>query len=570
MGDTASACQIEGGREMEKNRARMAWGPLSRRSFVAGTAAVAGITVIGTGMATASEPSSASKDNAGSTSANDPWAIEELGEPAETIDADLCILGAGGSGTAAAIQATQLGLKVVVLEKKAVIGGSFIGSEGLFAVGSHWQKEAGETFTADEVIISCLDYHHWIPDPEQYEEFFSRTADTVDWLEGLGVKFDHVQALGDSHNCWHVYEGDESQGTGVQFMKSFGEAAEALGIDFEYECSGKRIIMEDGKVAGVLAVRDDGTVVQVNAPTVFVGTGGYANNSDIIKDLNGSNPDRITPSGMNGRDADGLKAMREVGAAFAASPGTMMFYGPIMPGTSYGSEIQAATSMQPHLWVNEDGKRFVNENMFLKNFAYCGNAVYNQKRVVTICNQATIDRYAEEGPDVGVGVYVSVGNPMTQLKEQLADQIADPEYGQYVYQGDTIEELAKAAGLDPDALKATLDDYNAMCDSGEDTQFAKPAEFLNSLADGPYYGFEVYNGYFCTVGGIRVTPMTEVVDENDEVIPGLYAGGCDAGGLYGDTYDVGIAAGSQASWAINSGRLGAKNAAAYLGKDVQI
>lgn len=553
---------------MSRNYARMATGPVSRRAFVAGaTVAVAGTAVAASGIAQAAEKDDSATMDVTATS-SDPWAIEDLGEPTEEIDADLCVLGAGGSGTAAAIQATQLGLKVVVLEKKAVTGGSFIGSEGLFAVGSHWQKDAGETFTADEVIIDCLDYHHWIPDPEQYQAFFTRTAGTVEWLEDLGVKFDHVQALGDSRNCWHVYEGDESQGTGVQFMKSFGEAADALGIDFEYECSGKHIVMEDGKVAGVLAVRDDGTVVKVNAPTVFVGTGGYANNPDVIADLNGSNPDRITPSGMNGRDADGLKAMREVGAAFAASPGTMMFYGPIMPGTIYGSEIQAATSMQPHLWVNQEAKRFVNENMFLKNFAYCGNAVYNQKRVITICNQATIDRYAESGPDVGVGVYVSVGNPLTQLKDQLADQIADPEYGKYVYQGDTIEELAEAADLDPDTLRETLDAYDEMCDSGVDTEFAKPAEYLNSLAEGPYYGFEVYNGYFCTVGGIKVTPMVEVVDTNDEIIPGLYAGGCDAGGLYGDTYDVGIAAGSQASWAINSGRLGAKNAAAYLGYEV--
>ena len=79
----------------------------------------------------------------------------------------------------------------------------------------------------------------------------------------------------------------------------------------------------------------------------------------------------------------------------------------------------------------------------------------------------------------------------------------------------------------------------------------------------------MFNGYFTTVGGIKVTPKTEVLDENDQVIPGLYAGGSDAGGLYGDTYDVGIAAGSQASWAINSGRLAAKNGARYLGKDVQ-
>lgn len=530
---------------------------MSRRMFVAGTAAagVAGAALSGARLARANEAAEAAG----------PWALEELGEPTETIDVDMCVLGAGGTGLAAAIQATQLGLDVVVLEKQAMVGGSFVGTEGLFAVGSHWQDEAGESFTADEVIIECLDYHHWIPNPALYEEFFTRTAETVDWLEGLGVVFDHVQALGDSRNCWHVYEGEGSEGTGVTFMKSFSAAADELGIRIELECPGKQLIMEGGKVAGVLAKRSDGTVVQVNAPVVVVGTGGYANNGDVIRDLNGADPTRITPSGMAGRDADGLKMMRAAGGQLAAQAGTIMFYGPILPGTSYGSEIQAATSMQPHLWVNQDAERFVNEDMFLKNFAYAGNAVHNQERTLTVCTQAIIDRYIDEGPDVGVGVYVNAGSPLTKLADQLADAMEDEESAPYIFKADTVEELAQAAGLDPEKLAATVEAYNEMCAAGADTRFSKPAEYMRALEEGPFYAFEVFNGYFTTVGGIKVTPQTEVLDDTNTVIPGLYAGGSDAGGLYGDTYDVGIAAGSQASWAINSGRLAAKNGASYLG-----
>lgn len=66
------------------------------------------------------------------------------------------------------------------------------------------------------------------------------------------------------------------------------------------------------------------------------------------------------------------------------------------------------------------------------------------------------------------------------------------------------------------------------------------------------------------MGGIKITPNTEVVDTDGNVIPGLYAGGNDAGGLYGECYDVGSAAGSQASWAVNSGRIAAQEAQAYL------
>ena len=108
---------------------------ISRRTFVAGTAAAA--TALGA-ASVAGKPAHADETV-------DAWAIEELGEPTETIDADVCVLGAGGTGLAAAIQATQLGLNTVVLEKQAMVGGSFVGTEGLFAVGSHWQDEAGET-----------------------------------------------------------------------------------------------------------------------------------------------------------------------------------------------------------------------------------------------------------------------------------------------------------------------------------------------------------------------------------------------------------------------------------------
>ena len=158
---------------------------------------------------------------------------------------------------------------------------------------------------------------------------------------------------------------------------------------------------------------------------------------------------------------------------------------------------------------------------------------------------------------------------------QVADG-AGPESGKdaaaptdWTRRADAVTVTAPGLELDAEKLQETLDTYNGYCADGVDARFAKPAEYLNALEEGPFYAFEVFNGYFTTVGGIKVTPRTEVLDENDQVIPGLYAGGSDAGGLYGDTYDVGIAAGSQASWAINSGRLAAKNGACYLGKDVQ-
>lgn len=84
--------------------------------------------------------------------------------------------------------------------------------------------------------------------------------------------------------------------------------------------------------------------------------------------------------------------------------------------------------------------------------------------------------------------------------------------------------------------------------------------------EGPFYLFEVQNGYFCTVGGIKINAQLQALDKDRKPITGLYLGGMDTGGFYGDAYDAGIAAGSCASWAINSGRLAAESVKAHLQK----
>lgn len=535
---------------------------LTRRDAIKRTAAAAaGIGILGVGLSAPAPVEAAIVDHTLTTP--EVWAIDELGEPVEVIDADICVVGGGGVGLAAAIQAKQLGLQPVLIEKKGFTGGSFIGSEGLFAVGSHWQIEAGETATVEDFIKSCMEFHHWAVSPELYYNYFSRTAATVEWLEELGVKFSEVRNIGHSPICWHLYEGTRAEGTGVTFMKSFREAADAAGVYIRENMAGKKILLDDkGKVAGVLALTAGGKTVQINAPVVIVGTGGYANNNDIIHELNGCDTSRIIPGGVNGRDGDGLKMLRDAGAAFAEHPGTVMFYGPIMEGTSYGSDIQAATAMQPILWINQEGKRFCNEALFWENFAYAGQAVRLQDKTFTIINKATIDKFAEQGAYISVGVYYEAPNPMPKLWDQINGflEAGDP----HVNTADTIEGLAEKIGVDPVALRETLDTYNGYVAQGYDPEFLKNPEYFDSFEEGPYYAFEVFNGFFCTVGGIKITKDTQVIDENGAVIPGLYAGGNDAGGLYGECYDVGSAAGSQASWAVNSGRIAAQEAAKYL------
>ena len=532
---------------------------ISRRDFLKGSAATTAAALLGStflGSEAFAEPTAGELNEE-----NSIWDMEEVGEPTETMETQMCIIGGGGTGLAAACQARQLGLDVLLLEKRGATGGSFIGTEGLFAAQSSMQKALGVDFTPSEVIAKVMDFHHWIPDIDMYNAFFNKSASTVDWLIDLGVEFDHVQSLGDSEVCWHVYKGSDHPG--IEFMASMLAAAEKLEVPIELKTAVKKILLDDeGKVEGVLAVREDGTVVKVVAPVVLIATGGYSNNIELASYLTGMPEDLFQPCGQFDLTGDGIKMGKSLGAALAHAPGTIAFYGPVPRGSAWTKPLNGLT-LQPIVWVNQNGRRFVREDMFLKNFAFAGLACAKQKKIFTLCNQAMLDRLESgEGALTPCGVWLAVGQQLPTVGQEMQDNIDKGT----AFVADTIEELAEKMGVDPESLAATWTRYNELCKEGKDADLQKPDEYMISMEEGPFYAVDCQNGYFCSVGGLAVTDKTEVKKEDDTIIPGLYAGGCDTGGFYGDSYDVGIAGGSCAGWAMNSGRIAAEQAKEYLEK----
>ncbi|MDR1088312.1 MAG: FAD-binding protein, partial [Coriobacteriales bacterium] len=201
-------------------------------------------------------------------------------------------------------------------------------------------------------------------------------------------------------------------------------------------------------------------------------------------------------------------------------------------------------------------ERWCNEDLWVGDFAAAGIAQANQKRTYAILTNADIEHLESTGPYVRVFTWGPPGVPLPDVRSEL-------ERLSSVSVVDSIEEAARAASLDPEALRETIQRYNSFCESGVDEDFGKDAQYLSRI-EAPYWVCETSLGYYTTVGGIKVSSETEVLNEAGEVIGGLYAGGCDAGGLYGDSYDVSLAPGSQASWAINSGRMAAKEAKRYV------
>ena len=133
-----------------------------------------------------------------------------------------------------------------------------------------------------------------------------------------------------------------------------------------------------------------------------------------------------------------------------------------------------------------------------------------------------------------------------------------------VFVADSVEDLAEKMDVNPAVLKATVDEYNGYCVKGYDELFAKDPLFLRSLIGPKFYAFKVRTVSLGTLGGIRINHRFEVVDKKGNVIPGLYAGGMDAGGAWGDSYTMTPCSGASSAFAFNSGRIAAKNALLYL------
>lgn len=564
---------------------------LSRRSFLAGagvlTAGIAGGALVGCSpketepKAGEAEPAAASTAAEGTQTTDAIWSIPELGEPKETIQADVCIVGAGGTGTAAAIQAIDLGLKPVVIERLNGYGGSFIGTEGMTGLETHFtEADGGVTFAGaynpnapygvKNAINTCLNFHHWIPQHKLYENFFGQTAETIDWLESHGIEFEGNISIGVGPKVWHVYDKGDNASPGGYFMQCFGKEADKLGVEARFNTFGRKIVMKDGKVAGLLAETDKGDVIKVEAPVVIVGTGGYANNSDMLYSVSETKNANIQALGMDCRNGDGLKMAKDAGAEFAEGLGTVMWCGPVTIGavTATWTTDAYSAGVQPTLWLNEKGERFCKEDLWLDDFAGAGICVRNQEKTFALFTEADMKRWETDGPDGQVFSFGTPGTPLAKAREVL-------EKAEGCHVGDSIETVCKEVGLDAAAVQATLDQYNGYCDAAAgldgddpsaDAEFGKRAKYLHKMDAGPYWLCETADGFYTTCGGIKVNEKIQVLDVDGQVIPGLYAGGSDAGGLYGDSYDVKFAPGSQAAWAVNSGRLAVKDAKEYLGK----
>jgi fumarate reductase flavoprotein subunit len=473
------------------------------------------------------------------------------------VEYDLVVIGGGGSGMSCAVQAAQNGLTVAVLEKMPQLGGSSAFAEGHAAFESDEQVKRGIHVSKDEAFRAYLDYSHWRADAAIVSKFVENAATTIVKMRDLGAVYEEVIVTAEDQPgelvTWHIPQGE------VAHVLELMEAkARELGVEIFLATSAKKILMTEGAVAGVLAQDADGEEVRIGAKAVVVGTGGYACNPEMLNKFSSWDcGDQMINIGSPGNTGDGLNIMFEVGAVPWSSIGTLLLM-PLMRGKTVTSHTNTA-GFQPYLWVNREGRRCTNEICGL-NFGNAGDVVAGLPGSFywAIIDQAQVDHLVEDGCEVGLGVYVRTGEKLVNLPAELA---ADVEAGT-VFRGATLTELAPQLGVDPAVLAAEVERYNALCHAGEDTEFHKE-KYLLPVESGPFFAIKMEPGIMITMGGIKINDNMQVISESGEPIPGLYSVGCDAGGLFGDSYILTVP-GSANGFALTSGWLAADHATGVI------
>lgn len=477
------------------------------------------------------------------------------------IESDVVVIAAGPAGLAAAISAAEKGASVIIFEKAHRTGGT--GNMGMGPLGIESRHTRAKNFrpTKDEAFEIFMEYTHWRVDARLVREYLNKSADTIHWLEEMGVEFvEPASYFPTAYPTWHLIKpesGKPGPMASATMMKIMTEKAKSLNVEILLQTPIKKLIKKDDRVVGVSAEDPAGGTVEAFGKAIIIATGGFGDNPQMVKKFTGFELGKdMHPFRIPGLEGDGIRMAWEVGAASSDMSMEMIYTMP--KNMSLPPQVHEAFR-QPHLMVNLHGERFIDEGI-MTNTTFTGNAIARQKnRCAFLIFDESIKKSMEVDFDTRNIVF-----PITRFEnaDQTIQDVLDTGY-KYLFVADSLEELAGKTGIDKNGLLMAVEEYNQFCGKGYDKHFNKAHRYLRPIEKPKYYAGMHFPGAYGTLGGIKINHKTEVLDKNWDPIPGLYAAGVDACSIYGDSY-VFVLPGNTMGFALNTGRMAGENAGKYI------
>lgn len=448
---------------------------------------------------------------------------------AETLDCDICIIGAGGAGMTAAINATQQGKNVILLEMMPYVGGNTTkATGGMNAAETHYQAEQGIEDSVEVFIEDTMKAGHEINDIDLVTTMCEQSAAGIDWLDSIGAPLPKVSFSGGATNK-RIHAPEDGSGVGAYLVTRFLNKMNELGVNVMYDTRATELISENGAVVGVKA-ESAATEYTINAKAVILTTGGFGNNQDMIVSYRPDLAGTVSTSAP-GAMGDGIVMAQAVGADLVDIDQIQLH-----PTVEQGTSMLITESVRGDgaILVNQEGKRFIDE-LQPRDVVSAAELEQTGGYAYIIFDQRLRDGLK------AIEKYVSIG---------------------ITVQSDTIEGLAEQIGADPATLAETLSTWNAAVAAQNDAEFGRDTGMENDLSVAPYYAIKIAPGIHHCMGGVKINTSSEVINTEGNPIPGLFAAGEVCGGVHGGNR-VG---GNAVADIVVFGRIASESALAYCDK----
>ena len=426
---------------------------------------------------------------------------------AQTLSADILVVGAGGAGMAAAIEAHEASngkAKVVILEKLPFVGGTtLLASTAYNAGGSKLQPD----YSAQDYEAKLLkgfpkaDAH----DRANIVQLAQLSGPTADWLVAMGADMSRII------NGSQMTPADGSA-YGAMIVPVLKKRVDALGIPVVTNADVQELVTDDsGRVTGVKATLKTKTTETIPAKAVILATGGFASNPELVM--------RFSPQWAGypstasvGAEGDGILMAEKLGAKLdnmaLAGPQTVAY------DTGHGAVSLTNVRYNGAILVGKTGKRFTNE---LGNTAVIGADIKKQEGGVAFL---IFDR-------------TSVENAALMKKYESQG---------YFVKAETLNELAGKLGIDKTNLEATVERWHGFFDKKKDEDFGRTQSMFSRIDKAPYYGQKISPASQTTYGGVERNADGAALKTDGSVIPGLFVAG-ETADQYGQGVSLGIVTG---------------------------